>query len=134
MKRILVAMTVLTALTCANASAQTAKVNANIPFNFQMGTTLMPAGEYAFRQNGHVLTVHPLNGGSAAMILTMPAWRRAVTGGRVQFRRYGDSYFLTGIWLPNSQDGLTVPQSAREKELARHIRVPQATSVALSKQ
>ncbi|HKE28452.1 MAG TPA: hypothetical protein VKB88_39150 [Bryobacteraceae bacterium] len=134
MKQILAAMAFLATLTCANLSAQSGKVTANIPFDFQMGSTMLPAGEYTFYENGHILTARRTSGGRGAMILTMPAWHRTpVADGTVQFQRYGDAYFLSGLWTANSQDGFSVPQSSREKELARRVGLPQATSVALSK-
>jgi hypothetical protein len=132
MGRIAATLAVL-AMTCAGLGAQTAKLSANIPFDFQTGKTVMPAGEYNFYQRPGLLTIRSVSSGHSAMILTQPAWRRAApTEGKVQFQRYGDTYFLSGLWAPYSQDGITVPQSAKEKELARRLQAPQATAVVLT--
>jgi hypothetical protein len=134
MKRILSTTAFLATLACTNLSAQTVKLSANIPFDFQSGNALMPAGEYIFYHSGDVLTIRPLKGGQGMMILTRPAWRRDASGqGEVQFQRYGDAYFLSGLWTANSQDGLAVSKSTKEKELARRVRMPESAAVALSK-
>jgi hypothetical protein len=134
MGRIVATLTVLATMTCAGLGAQTEKLSANIPFDFEMGKTLMPAGKYDFYQSRGVLTIRSVAGGHTAMILTQPAWRRAATTeGKVQFQRYGETYFLSGLWTPYSQDGITVPKSGKEKELARRLLAPQDTAVALTK-
>jgi hypothetical protein len=93
----------------------------------------MPAGEYTFDESQHLLTVRSLTGGHGAMILTGSAWSRTKpTEGTVEFRRYGDAYFLSGLWRANSQDGFKVPEGPKERELARRL-LPQAAAVALTK-
>jgi hypothetical protein len=86
-----------------------------------MGQVNFPAGDYQFKQSGHMLVVHQERGDrSTAMALTLPVARmKAPETGVVEFQRYGDTYFLAKIWSPNSPDGAVLPKTPLEKELAR---------------
>lgn len=132
MKRILLVIGLFAGLTCLSAQAQDLK--ANIPFDFQVGKTLMPAGEYrvSYRANG--LLVVRQEGGQhiSHMSLPLPAFRSdKAKAGSLQFNRYGDTYFLTTVWSPNSQDGYALPKSAREQEIASRAGQKQLADIAL---
>src|SRR6185436_15552989 len=99
MKNLLFATGLFVTFTGAILNAQGARLSANIPFDFQMGKTQMPAGEYNFQRQSGVLTVRAADGKHAVMTLTSAASRREITAQPVvQFQRYGDSYFLSGLW------------------------------------
>ena len=107
-------------MACAVLHAQTVDLRANVPFDFRMGETLMPAGEYVIHHSAGVLTVRAQSGSPRAIFqLTLPASRQdGSTKGALVFNRYGDSYFLAKIWAPASRDGMALSTSKREKELA----------------
>jgi hypothetical protein len=135
MKKLLFATGLFITFTWAALNAQTPALTANIPFDFQMGNARMPAGEYTFHRDANsVLTIRAADGRHAAMVLTTPATRRdAPTKPSVQFQRYGDAYFLSGLWTASSTDGFAVPQSSKQKELARRVQHPEKTVIALTK-
>src|SRR5258705_11471085 len=108
MKRLSLAVGLFAAVACSGLSAQTVNLQASIPFDFRMGETLMPAGEYQIHNSADgVLAVRQRDGAhAAAVLLTLPASRRgAATKGALEFNRYGDAYFLSRIWTPDSRDG-----------------------------
>ena len=120
MKRLHFAVGLLAAMAGSGLQAQVL-LEASVPFEFRMGEVNFPAGEYQFKHSGHVLVVHQERGDrSTAMALTLPVARtKAPKSGVVEFKRYGDTYFLAKIWSPNSSDGAALPKTPLEKELAR---------------
>jgi hypothetical protein len=134
MTRLCLATGLFAAIACASLHAQTIDMRVNVPFDFRMGETLMPAGEYAIHHSAGVLAVREQGGPHAAAFdLTLPASRKgAPTKGALEFNRYGDSYFLAKIWAPESRDGRALATSKREKELASRIAPSQTATVALN--
>lgn len=106
MERLHIAVGLFAALACSGLQAQTL-MRANIPFEFRMGESAFPAGDYVFKYSAHLLVVHHEQGDhSTAMALTIPASRsKPPETGIVEFTRYGDAYFLAKIWTPDSSDG-----------------------------
>jgi len=139
MKRKLFPIAVLAILTSAGLQAQSSTLQANIPFDFSMGKSTMPAGEYTITCANSVLTIREVGGKHVAMTLTNPT--RPTPGSRHEqadkasllFNRYGDEYFLTGMWNPYLQAGRVLPESPRQKELASRSNPAAATAIALSK-
>jgi len=120
MKRLHFAVGLLATIAGSGLQAQVL-LQANVPFEFRMGQSNFPAGDYEFRCSGHLIVVHQEGGDrSTAMSLTLPVARtKAPETGVVEFKRYGDTYFLAKIWSPNSPDGAALPKTPLEKELAR---------------
>jgi hypothetical protein len=126
----------LTALTCSGLFAET--LLANIPFDFVMGKTAMPAGAYTVTCSNRLLTVRDDRGKHAAMILTLPAGfapnsREWPSTGLLLFQRYGDEYFLSKVWTRSSKEGLALPSTVRQREFAKGLRPVDTTSIALSR-
>jgi hypothetical protein len=137
MKRLLLAAGLFTAAAATYSYSQTTGYTQNavaqIPFDFQTGDITMPAGKYKISQSGFVLTVRGERGQPAAMLLTSPAPkpRESAGGGALTFTRYGDDYFLSRIWSPDSRDGVAVPKGKREKEIVRRMTFAKSDEVAL---
>ncbi len=106
---------------CFGLQAQTIDLRANIPFNFQVASQVMPAGDYSFHHSAGVLVVREEAGDRTALISFTVSMSRQkpASGGELTFSRYGDLYFLKELWTPGSQEGQGVLRSAREKEIAR---------------
>lgn len=122
MKRLQFAVGMLAAVVCSSVQAQT-PLRATIPFEFRMGTTSFPSGDYLVQYSSQVLMVRNEDGDRhAAMSLTLPVSRtQPPATGLLEFNRYGDSYFLAKVWIPSSTTGASLPKSARERELAKRI-------------
>src|SRR5579862_2707288 len=113
------------ALLCSGLQAQNPNMQATIPFDFQIGKTHLPAGDYhlTYAPSTKLLWLFEARTHKGAAILTIPVERNAASDtGMLKFNRYGDEYFFAGVWGPNSVDGSTVVKSSREKELAGRIR------------
>jgi hypothetical protein len=112
----------LFAVLAYSLTGQSVSAIANIPFDFRVDKSLMPAGVYSFQNSGAVLTVREQDGKGCVMHLTLPASNLKVsTQPKLTFNRYGSEYFLASIWMGNSNEGRTLPTSKMEKELISHF-------------
>ena len=108
----------------ASAFAQNINVRANIPFSFNVSKDTLPAGQYEVRtissSGSHVLLINNREAKTGEMFLAHAvSTSQAQAGkGKLVFKRYGDQYFLSQIWLADSDTGRELPISPRERELA----------------
>lgn len=125
----------LAALACTGLEAQTVDLRATIPFDFHAGDKLMSAGEYLIHEQDSCVILHRLDGDRPAniVLMTIGAGGRDPQDAHLDFNRYGSEYFLRTIWDSLSQNGRQVPQTARQKELARRGGAPAQATVALRK-
>jgi hypothetical protein len=127
----------LTLLTAAAALAQSELVlRADIPFDFRVGTAMLPAGQYDVRPQtvGGVMLIRRVDGSAAAMTLTNGARARKTPGpGTLVFNRYGNTYFLGEVWNPGSSEGCQVIKSKAEREFARNKSPIPHVEVAVAK-
>jgi hypothetical protein len=135
MKRQLFVLAMLSGSAASGLLAQTV-LQTGIPFDFAVGPSAMPAGEYRITcENNGLITLRELGGKHSAMVLTRPASTAAPGdrdgAGKLLFQRYGNEYFLLSVWKPSARDGLAVPVGVRQKELARRVAEPATTIVAL---
>jgi len=132
MNRLFYAAGLFTVIASTYSFGQTVVAQADIPFNFQMGQTSMPAGTYFVSEAGSLLTIRNAAGKPAAMVLTRPAEHRGKSAKpSLEFDRYGNDYFLANIWTAGSYEGRALPKSKREQELARRVNSGQTEDVAL---
>jgi hypothetical protein len=119
---------------CWSLQAQTINLRAHVPFPFRVGETVMQAGEYEVRDTGGAVVLRDQSSGSAIMALANEDFRRDhPKTGVLEFNRYGATYFLAKIWTANSGQGRALPQSRRERQLAREFGLPQKTGIALER-
>lgn len=115
----------IAALTCVGAAADgTVVIRAHVPFDFMVGDTRLPAGEYAIAQDRFHGSIHisSRDTGAYVALLRTPAGNN-FTGYRTAlvFNRYGSRYFLRQIWSGAGTLGVQLPVSRTEKEeMARH--------------
>ncbi|MFL6463796.1 MAG: hypothetical protein ACJ73N_05235 [Bryobacteraceae bacterium] len=120
------------ALMCPSGYAQTINASARIPFNFRVGETVMPAGNYSIQDSRGVLRMLNSDRKKGVLHLTMNASRSAMARDpKLEFTRYGEDYYLTSIWSANSSEGQTLLQSKHERELASRFRSLEMAAVAL---
>jgi len=101
----------------------TAGLHGNIPFQFQVGETVLPAGEYVVSRNG--LTNLAIRGLDRK---TTPILFMAATGiikpaqnTSLIFHRYGSTYFLSQVWQGGGQNGQQLVVSKAERVTARQM-------------
>ena len=134
MKRLILAAGLFAATLTASLHAQTMNMQATIPFDFRIGNSAFPSGEYSIRHSGGVLFVKQTAGnrkGGIFMTVGEDHPQTSNATGTLQFSRYGDSYYLSKVWTPDSQVARATLKSPHEKELASHIGMPGTASVAL---
>lgn len=104
------------------AQAQTTYLKANVPFDFVVGGQSLPAGEYSLRSLGmtsEVLAIHNDDQSDTQWALSYACEKlEPATKSVLVFRRVGDQYFLSRIWIAGNNRGREFPMSAIEKQLA----------------
>jgi len=91
---------------------------ADIPFAFTVANLTLPAGRYTVTRLGETTLriSNPLNQGT--VVLTHAVEGKAPESkGKMVFHRYGESYFLSEVWVAASGMGRKVFQSRAEEEL-----------------
>ena len=124
------ALLVLVGSMAVAAQAQTSgrtQLIANIPFQFNVGTKTLPAGEYSVRQvnpdSDHgVLLLSSKDGNASVMIQVGSVIGKAQESAKLTFHRYGNKYFFAQAWIDGDNTGMQAPKSkaerAAESELA----------------
>ncbi|HEX8071285.1 MAG TPA: hypothetical protein VF546_15120 [Pyrinomonadaceae bacterium] len=110
------------AMTVAAQAQAGYRINVHVPFDFVVGKKTLPAGDYTVKQigSGNSLLVQSADGRTAQIIGTnqTTAARESETA-RLDFRRYGDKYFLATVWTPGRSEGREV-QSTPLERFVRH--------------
>lgn len=134
MFRSVLTATLLATLASLSLPAQNVKLQANIPFNFHIGGSVLPAGEYTISHSRGILLLRGEfeRSKSAGVIVYNTSDPSGPAIDKLVFNRYGDDYFLTKVWQVNAGGGLVVPPTKREKEIASSFaRRPEAAVLAL---
>lgn len=128
----------ITPLAFAGAGAAV-DLKANIPFDFVVGNKSMPAGEYMIRKSSTPGLVQLSNFEEKANVMVITQVVRnlkASKGSRLEFRRYGNQYFLGNIWTEGLQVSHEIQVSRTERKaidnakyLAGHSVKPEIVSV-----
>jgi hypothetical protein len=97
------------------------KETANIPFAFHANEKILPAGEYTVKQinSTGVFQLYDSNGHS--LFLNAPVPKSGKADPRLTFSCYEKDCLLSQIWMPESNTGYAVSDSALKKELTRKI-------------
>ena len=108
----------------ANGQMTSTRVIADIPFDFIVGGTTLPSGEYtvsAVTSNSDGLRISSRDGKSSAIRLSNLAMDESKKqNARLVFHRYGQQYFLAEVWT--GQDyGRKLMESKRERSLRREL-------------
>lgn len=122
----LLALSFAVLLSASTAHAQI-NLNATIPFAFQIGETVLPAGDYSVSHEAQtgLVRVAAQSGKMGVAVHSQPVGGGpAASDGisKLVFRRYGHNYFLSEAWTSDSNTGRAVLQSRKEKEIA-HMRL-----------
>ena len=135
MKRLILATGLFAAIACSGLQAQTMNMRASIPFDFRVGTTVFPSGEYLIHHRTGVLSIADMQGKHSTNVLTVGADHTDRPGGQgiLQFTRYGEDYYLAKVWTSDSNVARALPKSRRETELAKHAGLTETANVSLRK-
>ncbi len=106
----------------AVAVAPTNLLTAKIPFDFNVGNQTLPAGTYTVSRAGanNVMIFRNEQSAQSVLLLTRPSQGQAtIEKAQLDFRRYGDRYFLSVIKQGFSANCYEAPKSRRERETAQ---------------
>jgi len=123
MKRQLLTLVGALALVMGSGSAfgQTIRATINVPFDFIVTGKTLPAGEYTFRFNagGSVLAVEGVDTRKTMMFLAGENENmKPSETTRLVFHHYANRYFLRQVWMAGNYDGIELPKTMREIEVA----------------
>jgi hypothetical protein len=122
-KKYLFALAISLALPMGAAHAQTTHLKVTVPFEFTVGDTTLPAGEYDIQAKGtwggNVLSICNRKVNASAFVISA-SYVTAKNSKRSElvFNRYGQQYFLAEVWGANDL-GRRMPISSRRVELAK---------------
>jgi len=109
MKATFLRLTIIMALALGFAVAAQAQTALNyktfaVPFSFKVGNKELPAGEYKITADNQVVRVQKTDGKANAVTLTQRTRgvNHNLSDAKLSFRRYGDQYYLSQVWLPDS--------------------------------
>lgn len=102
-----------------NLAAQQPRVQATIPFDFNVGKTPLPAGTYNFSwiSPDVVLVRGRDNQSLTAMTSTIAHYSQNEAERELKFHRYGSQYFLSEILSPVSGMSVDITPSKLEKRV-----------------
>ena len=99
---------------------------ANVPFQFNVGDTTLPAGEYIIAQtnpasDGAVLQIKTKDGSRSLLVQMSPIAGKVADASTLIFRRYGNKYFFCQAWIDGDSEGLSAPGSRAERATRKEM-------------
>lgn len=115
----------VTALASANAQTPNRNISVDIPFEFSVGDQTLPAGRYILGQlSSKSVALHINNLDNAETAQPLTAIVRASEAKQesvLVFQRYGNSYFLSQVWVAGERTGREMLKSDRELAIERDV-------------
>jgi|SRR5215470_2548410 len=108
-------------------------IEANVPFDFMVGDTLFPAGQYTVGPIAEQTTLvikSVKDTRSKFMISQAAVANKPQETSKLVFHKYGDRYILSQIWVQGESRGRELPRTRLEKELASAAQRDSVTIVA----
>ncbi len=126
MKRNLVgtlSLVVLAVLISSTGAFAQAYAKASVPFAFAVGSAQLPAGTYEIKTLGQGNSSFVIQNAetSAAAMSTAGREQPHNASAKLVFHRVGNAYFLAEVWRSSSAEGMIIPTSKQEKELAKEL-------------
>ncbi|NOT63302.1 MAG: hypothetical protein HOP19_24095 [Acidobacteria bacterium] len=131
---LMLALTCVAALTAlALAAVPTTLMTAKIPFTFHVGNKAFPAGTYTVIRASSPGIVMLRNedqpNQNAGTIAQITSSRTANEKATLQFRRYGDQYFLASVTPAGTGTNFELPKARSERAAAEGAKNLAGTSV-----
>jgi hypothetical protein len=94
-------------------------VTAEIPFDFHVGKSALPAGSYTVTLDNFrgILQLHN-DDTKDGILLAAQGHETGKDDPRLTFRCYSGDCFLSAIWIPGNP-GISLSKTSREKEIER---------------
>jgi hypothetical protein len=91
----------------------------DVPFTFNVAGQALPPGHYIVAALGDALRISNYQA-RGIFVPTHAGTRTASDGSKLVFHRYGDTYFLSAVWVTGNTTGRELFRSPAERELATH--------------
>ena len=98
------------------------KLEVTVPFDFQIGGEVLPAGAYSIKRlTQNSMVIESADGQQRVIAQTPGAVEKSGTAARerVVFRQYGEQYFLAQVWMVRDGAGRGLIKSDAERQAAR---------------
>jgi hypothetical protein len=98
--------------------AQSNGVRATVPFDFTVGSKLLPSGTYTIQTNStspNVIMIRSHDKPLATLSLVHQDSNKSPNGGKLLFHKYGGQYFLSEILCDQAGMNVELPPSKTEK-------------------
>ncbi|MBL8190427.1 MAG: hypothetical protein JNK38_20590, partial [Acidobacteria bacterium] len=98
------------------AAGLTTKVTADIPFDFNVGGKTLPAGKYTVAKGTTqgLLIIQDSEKGASAGVIAQTSTANMDGKATLQFRRYGNQYFLASVSDGNNTNEIPVTKAERK--------------------
>ena len=86
----------------------------NVPFGFVAGHSTLPAGQYeiSIDDSKHLICIKGSGANPSMFLLSQPTEApRVREDSKVVFKRRGDEYSLSGLWVAGEKSGQEVPEA-----------------------
>ena len=125
--RLTVMITLALAFTGPSVQAQTAQnyKTFSVPFSFNVGSKVLPAGEYKITADNQVIRVQKTDGQANAIALSQRtrAAKQVASDSKLTFRRYGNEYYLSQVWLPDNVGRELKRRERQSADLAQNFTI-----------
>jgi hypothetical protein len=115
--------------------AQSTGLQVTIPFEFQVGNKMLPAGTYTvwLGAHGSALSISDGRGKAAFSVITTIDRPNALASAnsRLVFRVYGNHHFLSEVQWAGYRTARSLPKSKAETQIAQSMSAP-GTSATLA--
>ena len=122
--RALLGFALLTTLAASAYAQDGGRMSVHIPFDFVVAGRQLPAGDYKVRRvtnhSANALIIQSEDGRTATTVFTN-AGAEEPSRAELQFRQYGESYFLASISLPGTANVRQVPPTKSETKRVREL-------------
>jgi hypothetical protein len=122
-------------LTTRTAMAQSHAVEVNVPFNFTVNNTSLPAGKYTIASELTEPAMLVIRDNTRQiMAVDLGLYDPSGLGGKSQlvFHHYGNLYFLSEIRFAPAYKAVYLPPTKMEKFARKHNRLERPASIATS--
>ena len=117
--RIVFCAAVLAAMGVATGQTKPGDVVVDVPFAFSVASQQLPAGHYIVTEKDDFIRI--FNGNKqGTFVPTHAAVRTTSNESKLVFHHYGDTYFLSCVWVKGNNPGKELYRSRAERELAAH--------------
>ena len=125
----LIALAVLVCSMAVAANAQNSgrkSLVANVPFQFNVGDTTLPAGEYTIAQTNPssdcvVMQIRANDGSRSLLVQMSSVTGKTADASTLVFHRYGNKYFFAQAWIDGESEGLNAPGSRAERATRKEM-------------